>query len=81
MASDSSYIGDTKPKSHYAAKSFSVLTPEEQVLYINDPKKMVGVYVSAADAEYLQANNINLSRIVYFLVHEWLAKKREAWGE
>jgi hypothetical protein len=75
------FLTTVKPKAHYATKQYTVLTPEEQQLYINSPKEMIGVYLSAEDVEYIRENKLNISRIGFFLIHEWLVKKRTEWGE
>lgn len=65
---------------HYQTRKLSVLTPEEQILYLNSDKQQVQAILSKDDYEFIRENNLNMTRIIFFLVHEWLAKKRNEWN-
>lgn len=65
---------------HYQTRKLSVLTPDEQILYLNSDKQQVQAILSKEDYEFIRENNLNMTRIIFFLVHEWLAKKRNEWN-
>lgn len=68
-----------KDQKYYQSRSMKVLSPAEQDLYLNADRQQIAVEVLKADHEYIKANGLNMQRIVLFLVHEWLAKKRAEW--
>ncbi len=66
---------------HYKKRSLKALTPEEQSLYLNSDKQQIAIEIMKEDHEFIKSRGLNMSRIVFFLVHEWLAKKRQELGE
>lgn len=64
---------------HYQTRKLSVLSPEDQMLYLNSAKQQIQAIISKEDYEFIRENNLNMTRIVFFLVHEWLGKKKTEW--
>lgn len=65
---------------HYQKRNMKVLSPEEQDLYLNTDHQLVNIEVTAADYQFFKEHRINVSRIGFFLFHEWLMKKKAEWG-
>ena len=62
--------------SFYKSRSPKVLTREEQDLYLNSPKKKITIDIAEEDHQFIQDHGWNMARILFFVVHEWLAKKQ-----
>jgi hypothetical protein len=67
------------PLSHYQSRSMKVLSPTDQDLYLNSEKQYITVEIDKADHEFIKANKLNMNRIAFFIIKEWLAKKRIEW--
>jgi competence transcription factor ComK len=75
------FLDQLKPKTHYADKTPLALTPEEQQLFFGASRRQINVWINEQDLRYIQENDFHMTRIVFFLVHEWLEKKKQGWDQ
>jgi len=65
---------------YYQRRDLKVLTNEEQNIFINAEKVRTLVTLDKRDLEFIQKHGLNISRITFFIIKKWIAKKREDWN-
>lgn len=59
----------------YTAQDTKALTPDEQLMELNEPKEKYLASLFKSDMELCRKLNLNLSRILRFKLHDWLQEK------